>query len=500
LILKKLNAGFRLNTSQHAAALRYPIRLKVVFKYFGKLNIVLAVLVLVPLGVSISFADYGIGLRYGIIAAGLFAMGFGLSRLPGTKRIQTNEAMSLTALAFLFAPLLMAYPMMGSGLPFLDALFEAISAVTTTGLSTTATVSGKPQTFLFARAWMQWYGGLGIVVLALAIMIEPGVAARRLGNMGEYDDDLIGATRSHVRYILLVYGLLTAMGICLLLALESSGWNAVLYTFAAVSTGGFAPQDASLSALQSFPQQAAVIFLSMAGAISFIFYRRQIRENWRLMFHDRQTQFFLLAALFSALLLVLLLHFQSEFSWPVALRHGILNAFSAQSTAGFSSMDFSRLDGGSKLVMILSMLSGGCVGSTAGGIKILRLMVMARLIYLMILKAGLSKNASKGIKLTGKKLENDEIQNTLSIILLFVVFTVLSWFPFVAMGFDPLNSLFEVVSAIGTVGLSTGISAPDLHPLLKLILCADMLLGRLEILVWLVLLTPRNWIGKRWEE
>ena len=489
-----------MNTSQHAAALRYPIRLKVVFKYFGKLNIVLAVLVLVPLGVSISFADYGISLRYGVIAAGLFAMGFGLSRLPGTKRIQTNEAMSLTALAFLFAPLLMAYPMMGSGLPFLDALFEAISAVTTTGLSTTATVSGKPQTFLFARAWIQWYGGLGIVVLALAIMIEPGVAARRLGNMGEYDDDLIGATRSHVRYILLVYGLLTAMGICLLLALESSGWNAVLYTFAAVSTGGFAPQDASLSALQSFPQQAAVIFLSMAGAISFIFYRRQIREDWRLMFHDRQTQFFLLAAVFSALLLVLLLHFQNEFSWPMALRHGILNAFSAQSTAGFSSMDFSRLDGGSKLVMILSMLSGGCVGSTAGGIKILRLMVMARLIYLMILKAGLSKNASKGIKLTGKKLENDEIQNTLSIILLFVVFTVLSWFPFVAMGFDPLNSLFEVVSAIGTVGLSTGISAPDLHPLLKLILCADMLLGRLEILVWLVLLTPRNWIGKRWEE
>ncbi len=489
-----------MGTSQKATALRYPIRLKVVFKYFGTLNIVLSVLVLAPLTVSIILGDYPISLRYVLIAGGLFVLGFGLSRLPGTKRIQTNEAMTITALAFLFAPLLMAYPMMGSGLTFLDAFFEAISAVTTTGLSTTATMAGKPQSFLFARAWMQWYGGLGIVVMALAIMIKPGLTARRLGNMGDYEDDLTGTTRSHVRYVLLVYGILTGMGIILLWILGAGGWNAVLFTLAAVSTGGFSPHDASLTALHGLPVQSAVIFLSMAGAISFIYYRRPFREGWRVAIYDRQTQVFLLAALLSAALLIFFLRNNTGLDWPQALRHGILNAFSAQSTAGFSSMDLSRIDAGSKLVLIFSMLSGGCVGSTAGGIKILRLIILMRLLYLMILKAGLSLNATIDVKLEGRRLQSDEIQNTLSIILLFILFTALSWFAFVAMGYDPMNSLFEVVSAIGTVGLSSGITSPDLHPFLKGVLCADMLLGRLEILVWLVLLAPRNWLGKRWEE
>ncbi len=486
--------------SRNAAALRYPVRLKVICRYFGKLAVVLAVLALVPLLVSIILKDLGISLRYGIIAAGLFALGISLSPLKEPKRIQTNEAMTITALAFVFSPLLMAYPMMGSGMPFLDAFFEAVSAVTTTGLSTTRTLSHKPLTFLFARAWMQWYGGLGIVILALAVMIKPGLAARRLGDMGDYEDDLIGATRSHVRYILLVYGILTGMGVFFLWALGAGWWDAILYTFAAVSTGGFSPNDAGLSSLHTELEQAAVIMLSMAGALSFIYYRRPFREDWRVAIRDRQTQMFLLVAMISAVLLAFFLWSGNGLQWSAALYHGFINAFSAQSTAGFSTVDLSGIDAGSKLLLIFSMLSGGCIGSTAGGIKILRLMILMRLLYLVILKAGVPKSAVTHISLEGHPLQRDEIQTAVSIVLLFMLLTGLSWFPFVAMGYDPMDSLFEVVSAIGTVGLSTGITAPDLHPFLKGVLCADMLLGRLELLAWLVLLTPRNWIGKRWEE
>jgi trk system potassium uptake protein TrkH len=94
--------------------------------------------------------------------------------------VQTNEGMVLVALMFLFTPLVMSYPLMGSGLGFLDAFFEAISGVTTTGLSTKATLVGAPATFLFSRAWMQWYGGLGIVVLSLALVTQPGLVAKGL--------------------------------------------------------------------------------------------------------------------------------------------------------------------------------------------------------------------------------------------------------------------------------------------------------------------------------
>jgi trk system potassium uptake protein TrkH len=99
-----------------------------------------------------------------------------------------------------------------------------------------------------------------------------------------------------------------------------------------------------------------------------------------------------------------------------------------------------------------------------------------------------------------RRLETDEIQNALSIVFVFLACLGVSWIIFVGMGYNPLDSLFEVVSAIGTVGLSSGISAPDLHPVLKGVLCADMLLGRLEIIAWLVLFYPRTWIGRRLEE
>jgi len=125
-------------------ALRYSVRFPVVLKYFGQLNLVLAVLALVPLTVATLFGDYSISLRYSVVTGVLFALGLGMSRLPAPRRIQTNEAMVVTALAFLFTPLLMTYPMMGSGLNFIDAFFEDVSAVTTTGLSTTVTVADKP--------------------------------------------------------------------------------------------------------------------------------------------------------------------------------------------------------------------------------------------------------------------------------------------------------------------------------------------------------------------
>jgi trk system potassium uptake protein TrkH len=331
-------------------------------------------------------------------------------------------------------------------------------------------------------------------------MIQPGLVARRLGNRGEYEDDLIGATRSHVRYILLVYAILTGIGIVVLMALGTGFWNGMLYTFAAVSTGGFAPYDGSLAALKGLAPQVAVILLSVAGGISFIFYRRNLREGWKVMLHDRQTQMFLLAAVVTAALLALLLRFQNGLLWPDALRHGFLNGFSAQSTAGFASLNLAQIDPGSKLILIFSMLCGGCVGSTAGGIKIMRLMIFFRVFYLVILKAGLSRHAVADIQLEKRRLNSDEIQNTFTLILLFVFLTGLSWLPFVLMGHNPLDALFEVVSAIGTVGLSAGTTGPDLHPFLKGVLCFNMLLGRLEILVWLVLLTPRTWLGRRWEE
>jgi trk system potassium uptake protein TrkH len=481
-------------------ALRYAVRPLPVMKYFGQLCIVLALLTLVPLGVSLISGNYVVSLRYAVVVAGVFLLGFFLQRLPSVKRLQTNEAMVITALIFLFAALVTVWPTMAAGLSFFDAFFETISAVTTTGLSVTASVSDKSAAFLFSRAWMQWVGGLGIVILSVATMIQPGLAAKRIGDIGDYEEDLVGSTRAHARRVMVVYAILTGAGF-LVLGLLGAGWfNALLYSFAAVSTGGFSPHDASLAGLNNEWLPPVVILFSVFGAIPLVLYFRSRKEGIKVLLHDYQIQGFLAAGLLTMLLLVLFLWTRDGLNWTQALRHGALNAFSAQSTAGFASLDVSGLDAGSKLTLIFSMFLGGSIGSTAGGIKILRLLILLRLLQLLLQRAGMPKQAVAEVSLGRRRLEPEEIQNALSIVMVFLIFIALSWLAFVGMGYNPLDSLFEVVSAFGTVGLSTGVSAPDLHPFLKGVLCADMFLGRLEIIAWLVLFYPRTWLGRRLEE
>jgi trk system potassium uptake protein TrkH len=245
---------------------------------------------------------------------------------------------------------------------------------------------------------------------------------------------------------------------------------------------------------------AIVILFSMAGGISLGLYRRAYRQGWRTVLRDRQLQAFLATALVTTLLLSCSLRYQDGFRWSAALGHGALNALSAQSTAGFSSTPIAPLGDGAKLSLILAMFTGGSMGSTAGGIKILRLLMILRLVTLLIKQAGSPPNAVSEARLGGRRLESDEIQGVLCILALFMGITFLSWLAFVMMGHPSLDSLFEVVSAIGTAGLSTGITSAQLHPLLKGVLCADMLLGRLEIMVWLVVLYPGTWLGIRREQ
>jgi trk system potassium uptake protein TrkH len=140
-------------------ALTYSVRPLTILKYFGQLCVILALLTLVPLVVSIALGEYHSTLRYAIVAAGVFVIWLCLRRLPSPKNIQTNEAMVIAALAFIFAPLLAAWPLMFPGVTFGDALFEAISGITTTGLSVTASLADKPAIFLFSRSWLQWTGG-----------------------------------------------------------------------------------------------------------------------------------------------------------------------------------------------------------------------------------------------------------------------------------------------------------------------------------------------------
>lgn len=484
--------------AKQARELRYAVRFRVIFKYFGQLCLVLAALSLVPFVMSLIFGDTRISLRYGIVIGGIAAFGAGLARLRAPARVQANEGMVLVALMFLFTPLVMSYPMMGSGLGFPDAFFEAVSGVTTTGLSTKATLVGAPPTFLFARAWMQWYGGLGIVVLSLALVMQPGLVAKGLAVTENDADDLVGGTRAHAQRVLKVYGVLTALGIIGCLLAGVGFFDAVLYAFAAVSTGGFAPNDSSL-AMFGWPAQVWITLLCLAGAVPLAFYHRMLKEKRRVAVDFLQIRAVVVASLVVSLAVGAVMRLSAGMAWPQVLHHAPLLAFSAQTTAGFSSMPCAQLDAGSKLVLIFSMLVGGGAGSTAGGFKLLRLLIAVSVFRLILLRTCLPKHAVIEPRLAGRRLQDEEIRAALMLIVLFVAVVALSWLPFVAMGYSPLDALFEVVSATGTVGLSVGLTSATLPALLKGILCVDMLMGRLEIVAWLVMLYPGTWFGRKME-
>jgi trk system potassium uptake protein TrkH len=412
--------------------------------------------------------------------------------------VQANEGLVLVALMFLFTPLVMCYPMMSSGLSFPDAFFEAVSAVTTTGLSTKATLLGAPKTFLFARAWMQWYGGLGIVVLSLALVMEPGLVAKGLAVSEAESEDLAGGTRSYARRVLKVYAALTALGVIGSLAAGTGFFDGLLYTFAAVSTGGFAPHDDSLASLNRLAQ-GWITLLCLAGAIPLMFYYQRFKEKRSVAVVSLQLKSIIIAGVVVSLAVGATMRLGDGMAWPQVIHHAPVLAFSAQTTAGFASLPCAKLDAGSKLVLSFSMLAGGGMGSTAGGFKLLRLLMAASVLRLLLLRTCLPKHAVIEPRMAGRRLQDEELRSALLLIVLFVVVASLSWLPFVAMGYAPLDSLFEVASALGTAGLSVGVTSAALPTLLKGILCVDMLMGRLEIIAWLVMLSPGTWFGRRME-
>ncbi len=249
------------------AILRYPVRGRVICKYLGQLGLMLALLTTLPLTVSLWWGEYAISQSYLFSILILLLLGLPLSRLSVPSSIQTNEALTITALAFFISPLFMTHPFMAAGVPFPDALFETISGITTTGLSMLPSVEHQSPSLLFARAWMQWYGGLGIAILSVALLMGQNIVAKRLVEPVP-GENLVTTTRTHARQVLTAYAVLTILGIVCLLSLQVDPFHAITLTLAAISTGGFAPFNDSLAGLHSPSAATCLLIVSLGGSLS----------------------------------------------------------------------------------------------------------------------------------------------------------------------------------------------------------------------------------------
>jgi trk system potassium uptake protein TrkH len=338
------------------------------------------------------------------------------------------------------------------------------------------------------------------VVLSVAVILPQSKAALQLLKENWEQEGIMAGTKAYARIIIKVYLYISLFGFFLLLLLGVRWFDALVHVLAAVSTGGFSSFDNSLAGFGGRFVPVAVILVSCMGAIPIVVYSVLFvrgRNGWREVTANAEIRGLALAFVIASLLTSLLLLTVDGIPLDSAFENGTLIALSAQTTTGFSTLHVADLSGSTKFVLIMYMLIGGNVGSTAGGIKILRLLIILKVAQLFIIRSSMPSDAVVHPRLMGRRLESGEIERCFLLVFFFAVIITLSWFPFILMGYPFLDSLFEVVSATCTVGLSTGISSSSLPALLKGILCIDMLMGRLEIVAFLVLFYPSTWIGQK---
>jgi trk system potassium uptake protein TrkH len=470
-----------------------PIR---ILKYLGFLLIAQGFVIIVPGLVAVLYGQISTALLHLIIAAVLILLGYGIYRALPESELLLREAVVIAAVIFPLSAAISAIPLsLCARIPYINAFFEAVSGITTTGLTMMPNLSDP--VVLFTRSWLQWIGGIGFVVLVLSILISPGTSAFRLFAVSLGSKRLRPTVVSAAKLLGQIYLVITLISISLLWLGGMHLFDAVCHAMSSVSTGGFSTQAGSIGAFPALSVFFAICFTMVMGAMDFGLYPHFLQAPAG-FFRDPQVRTFgLLAAIGAALLICTLIPYLPA---DQAVFAAVFQAISALTTTGFSTLNIEMLPDASKAVLIVLMWIGGCYGSTAGGIKIIRFLIFLKLIQLVFARIFLPREVVAPLKVGNQIIEMDDMYNQTAFLLLYIGILIASTFVFILFGFGMMDSLFEVSSALGTVGLSIGITTPALPLFLKVLLCVDMLLGRLEIIPFLVLFIPRTWMKASFEK
>jgi trk system potassium uptake protein TrkH len=454
---------------------------------------ILLAVVLPPMVVAIPFGEF-------VFAASLIPQCALLAVVSVMHRSRTFpddlrriEAFVVFALIFVIASLFIMPAFWVLGMGAVDALFEAVSGITSTGLSVAAQPESWPVVGHLMRGWIQWCGGFAIAFAGLALFAGSSGASLSMSSTNIAQRDNLSSAKVQARGLLKAYSALTVLAVLSCLLVLPNWWEALSVALAAVSTGGFAPRSDSLASYTPLAQ-GVVIAICVSSAISLIFYTQIFRDGLRQAL-EKSHVVATLVMMAVGVLAYICVDMAANDARGIEVYTGALNFLSAFTTAGFST---GELSGSITLLplLLLAMLIGGDVGSTGGGIKVARIMVLASMVRLSLLRVTLPPGAVTYLREGGKKVEVDRVIGVTALLAMYLVTMLLCWTVFLVSGIDPLGGLFEVVSALSTVGLSQGVTSADLAPHLKLTLVAAMMLGRLEFIALIVLCLPGTWLKR----
>lgn len=478
---------------------------KMVFYMIGQMIKLEAALLVLPLLVSLIYREHETALSFLITIGIALVLGFALTLIFRTKNrvIYAKEGFVIVALTWLALSAVGCLPFIISGeIPsFFDAFFETVSGFTTTGASVVVDVESMSHGTLFWRSFTHWIGGMGVLVFIMAIIptvTDRSIHILRAEMPGPIVGKLVPKTKDTAKILYLIYIIMTAVEIVLLLIGGMPLFESTVHAFGTAGTGGFGIKADSIAGYSPYLQWVITIFMLLFG-VNFNLYYLALIRHFHSIFKSRELWCYI--GIFAAACFAITIDIYPMYqNFSESLRLAAFQTSSILTTTGFATADFNLWPGFSKAILFLLMFIGGCAGSTAGGLKVSRVILLFKIVRKELLHI-LHPRSVAVIKFEGKKVDNPTL-NSVSTYFVLYIFGILGIFLILCLEpFDLETNLSATVSCFNNVGPGLSLVGPASNysaysPLSKLMLSFAMLLGRLEIFPLWFTLTPSTWSKK----
>ena len=473
---------------------------RMIARILGTVLLIFAALMVFPLIAGLCYGETVMNFVISIAATGA-AGGILLLFRPRTSAISSRDGYAAVGLAWIFMGLFGALPFVISGdIPdYVDAVFETISGLTTTGSSILPNVEALSRGGLFWRSFTHWIGGMGVLVFIMAVLPtgdEHSMHIMRAEVPGPTVGKLVPRARETARILYFIYGALTIIETVLLMLGGMSFYDALLHAFATAGTGGFSTRAASVAAFNSLYIEMVIAFFLVLFGINFNLYYfviiGQVKEA--LKSEELHCYFALIAA---ATLSIAAGISKMYGGFGTALRHAFFNTMSIVSTAGFGTVDFVQWPEYAQYILVLLMFIGGCAGSTGGGLKLSRVMLLVKTAGADVVQM-LHPREVRRVQMDGKRVDAATTKAVYSFFFLYVLIIVVAGLLISVDGYDLTVNFTAALSSMSNIGPGLSIIGPTgnfaiFSTFSKIVLTIVMLLGRLEIYPLVILASPTLW-------
>ncbi len=475
---------------------------RMIFKSLGMVLCIEAMCMLPSLVVSLIYKQNDTG-AFLISISILLLAGLLMTRIRAiTKHIYARDGFAMVALGWILISVFGAMPFIVSGaIPsFVDAFFEAVSGFTTTGSSILKDVEVLPKGIVFWRSFTHWIGGMGVLVLTLAILPSAGantIHIMKAETTGPNPGKIVPKMGQTAKILYIIYMVLTAINIVFLLVGGMPLYDSLIHAFGTAGTGGFSSKNLSVGAYGSVYIEIVITVFMLLFGVNFALYYQAIRGNLKSIIKDEEFRFYAGTVLAAIILIAFNINGRNVGSIWEGIRYSSFQVASVITTTGYATTDFNLWPVFSKAILLLLMVIGASAGSTGGGIKCIRILLLFKVIRREIAKI-IHPRSVYTVKIGGRAVEEDTLSGVMAFFFLYMAIFAASTLVVAIDGKDLVTTISAVLSCIGNIGPGLELVGPlgnfsGFSVLSKVVLSLCMLLGRIEIYPILLLLTPSFW-------